>query len=159
MYISYEEYTALYGDIAEKTFDRLSFEACRHLDRLTTGVDGVKKLKVAFPSDEDDAAAVACCAASVVNILAQIHEAEQSASLGRGYDNTPNGLQGKIISAVSAGGESITYSTGGAKTAVDAAISDIAARNRLIASTVRNALSGICDANGVCLLYMGAYPR
>lgn len=159
MYISYDEYTALYDTIEVKVFNRLAYDACRYLDRHTTGVDGVKKLKVAFPADEESAAAVKHCAAHIVNILAQIQEAENAASAGRGYTKTDNGLQGKVISSVSAGNESISFSTGAAKTAVDLAVTDIAQRNKLIYATICDDLSGIADANGVNLLYMGVYPR
>lgn len=159
MYITYSEYTALYDLIEEKVFNRLAFDACRSLDRLTTGADGVKKLKAAFPADEEDATAVKHCAAHIVNLLSQIQEAEKTASLGRGYTETANGLQGKVISSISAGNESVSFSTGGGKTSVDAAVSDPAAKNKLIAGIVRDYLSGVTDANGVNLLYMGVYPR
>lgn len=159
MYISYDEYTALYDPIEEKVFNRLAYDACRYIDRHTTGVDGAKKLKVAFPSNEESADAVKRCAAHIVNILAQIQEAENAASAGRGYTKTENGLQGNVISSVSAGNESISFSTGTAKTAVDLAVTDIAQRNKLIYATIRDDLSGIADANGVNLLYMGVYPR
>lgn len=158
MYITYSEYTQLHGAVDNIGFSRLAFNACRYLDRLTTGVDGVKKLKVAFPVDEDSAAAVKHCAADIVNILLQIQEAEQSASAGRGYEATENGVRGKVVSSVTAGNESISYSAGGQSTALDAAISDPAARDKLIYSTIRQYLSGVQDANGVNLLYMGVYP-
>ena len=58
MYITYSEYTALYDPIEERDFNRLVFQACQAVDNLTTGVDGVKKLRVAFPADEDNATAV-----------------------------------------------------------------------------------------------------
>lgn len=159
MYITYSEYTALYGPIEAKVYDRLSLDACRSLDRLTTGADGVKKLKVAFPHDEENAAVVKHCAAQIVNLLFQIQEAETAASLGRGYTETANGLQGKVVSSVSAGNESISFSTGSGKTSADAAAADPAAKNKLVAGIVREYLSGVTDANGVNLLYMGVYPR
>lgn len=159
MYITYSEYTALYDPIEEKVFYRLAFDACRSIDRLTTGADGVKKLKVAFPQDEENATAVKHCAAQIVNLLFQIQEAEATASLGRGYTETANGLQGKVVSSISAGNESILFSAGNGKTSVDTAVSDPAAKNKLIAGTIRGYLSGVTDANGVNLLYMGVYPR
>ena len=159
MYIQYEEYTSLYDPIDEKLFNRFSYDACRYLDRLTTGVDGVKKLKVAFPVDEDSAISVKHCAGKVINILLQIQEAEQSASVGRGYEKTESGLRGKVVSSVSAGNESISYSAGSQITAIDAAVSDMASRDNLIFATIRQYISGVQDANGVNLLYMGVYPR
>lgn len=158
MYISYKEYTALYDYFDEKLFNRLAFDACRYIDRLTTGVDGVKKLKVAFPLNEDDAAAVKRCAAHIVNFLHQIHEAEKSASVGRGYEQTSNGLRGRVVSSVTAGSESVSYSAGTQKTAVDVAVESPAERERMIREMVREYLSGVADANGVNLLYMGRYP-
>ena len=158
MYIQYEAYTSLYDPINQKLFNRLSYDACRYLDRLTTGVDGVKKLKVAFPVDEDSADSVKHCAAKVINILLQIQEAEQSASVGRGYEKTESGLRGKVVSSVSAGNESVSYSAGSQITAIDAAVSDLASRDNLVSKTIRQYLSGVQDANGVNLLYMGVYP-
>lgn len=160
MYIQYEEYTSLYDLMDKEIFNRLSFDACRYLDRFTSGVDGVKKLKVAFPVDEDSAEAVKRCAAEIVNLLFQIQEAEKSASMGRGYIQTENGLQGKVVSSVSAGNESVSFSSGGNQaSAIDAAVSDLSARDNLICNTVRQYLSGVQDANSVNLLYMGVYPR
>jgi hypothetical protein len=159
MYLTYEEYAAIYDAMPAKDFDRLNFEACRHIDRLTAGVDGVKKLKVAFPTDEDSSAAVKHCAAHIVNILYQIQEAEKSASLGRGFTETENGLHGKVVSSVTAGNESISYAVGNsAKTSIDKAVSDRNERIKLLRETVREYLSGVTDANGVNLLYMGVYP-
>lgn len=159
MYITYSEYTALYDPIEEKVFNRIVFDACRYIDKLTTGADGVKKLKVAFPTDEDFADSVKHCAANVVKILFQIQEAEKSASMGRGYIETANGLQGKVISSVSSGSESISFYTGGGKTSIDAAASDPIEKEKIIAGIIRDYLSGVKDANGVNLLYMGVYPR
>lgn len=158
MYITYGEYTALYDSIEDKVFNRLAFDACRYLDRLTTGADGVKKLKVAMPAAEDDRACVSICAAHVVNILLQIEEAEKSASLGRGLVATEHGVHGRTVSSVTAGNESVSYTATSTNTAVDAAVNDLTARDRLISDTIRRYLSGVKDANGVNLLYMGVYP-
>ena len=159
MYISYSEYTALYEPIEDKVFSRLAFNASRYLDRLTAGVDGVKKLMVAMPTDEADKASVTHCAAHVINILLQIEEAEKSASLGRGLIQAEGGARGKVVSSVSAGNESVTYSTSAGNTAIDAAIGNAAERDKLICDTIRHYLSGVKDSNGVNLLYMGAYPN
>lgn len=159
MYITFDEYTALYDSVEEKVFSRAAFDACRYMDKMTTGIDGVKKLQEFFPVSEYDAEAVKRCTAAVVNLLSQIQEAEKSASMVRGYIQTENGLQGKVVSSVSAGNESISYSAASSKTAVDAVVADPAAKNRLVFQTIREYLSGVNDANGVNLLYMGVYPR
>lgn len=159
-YIRQDYYKGLYGDISKEEFSRLSWEACRRLDVLTTGIDGVKKLKLFFPTDEDDAEAVKRCACKIVNILHQIEAAEASANAGRGYETTEQGIRGKVISSVSAGNESISYTTkAGAETAIDKAVSSVSSREKLLDGTIREYLSGVTDANGVNLLYMADYPR
>lgn len=159
MYLQYEDYVNLYDPIDKKIFNRLAYDACRYIDRLTTGIDGIKKLKVAFPVDEDSVSAIKHCAAKIVNVLFQIQEADFSASLGRSYEKTENGYRGRVVSSVTAGNESISYSAGALTSSIDAAISDPTAREALIANTIRQYLSGVTDANGVNLLYMGVYPR
>lgn len=160
MYITFDEYTALYPPVEEIVFNRLSYDACHRIDQHTAGIDGVKKLKTAFPTDEDSAQAVKRCAAKIIYTLLQIHEAEVSASMGRGYTQTENGLQGKIVSSVSAGNESISFSSANeGASVIDKSVSDLSVREKLIRNIVREYLSGVQDANGVNLLYMGVYPR
>lgn len=159
-YIRKDYYEGLYGAIPDADFSRLSWDACRLLDVHTTGADGVKKLKIAFPTEEDDAEAVKRCACKLVNLLHQIETAEAAASAGRGYEQTEQGIRGKAISSVSVGNESITYSAkSGSETAIDKAAASTTSRGRMIYSTIREYLSGVTDANGVGLLFMGEYPR
>ena len=153
-YFDIDFYRQNYGDIDEAAFNRLSFDTCRKLDNHTTGVDGVKKLRHAFPIDEDDIEAVKRCGCKLVYLMTQMEAAEQS----MGYEATENGIRGKVISSVSAGNESISYSVGNA-TMIDKALSDPAVKEKLFRDTIREYLSGVADANGVNLLYMGVYPR
>lgn len=160
MYITFDDYTKFYDPIEEKLFNRLAFDACRYVDIHTTGIDNVKKLRQYFPTDEDDAQAVKNCVAKLVNFLAQVQEAESAIAMGRGYTETENGLQRKIVSRVEAGNEAISYMESNAGSSViDKAVSDLSVRNKLVSDIIRDGLSGITDANGVNLLYMGAYPR
>lgn len=160
MYVSLEDYKTLYDAIDERTFNNLSYEACRVMDVHTTGIDNVKKLKRFFPTDDDSAEAVKRCAAKLVNTLYQIQQAEVSAAMGRGYTQTEQGLRRQIISRVEAGNEAISYSeTKNTNTEIDAAVADRTARDKLLAGIVWDYLRGIEDANGVNLLYMGMYPR
>lgn len=157
MYITLEQYTQIYDAIDDKTFNRLCFDACRVMDIHTTGIDNVKKLKLFFPSDSDTAEAVKRCAAKLINLLHQIDKAEESAA--GAYENSEMGIRGKYIQSISAGNESISYTSGETgKTAVDKAVADKSNRDRLLADTVREYLSGVADDNGVNLLYMGKYP-
>lgn len=160
MYITFDDYTKLYDPIEERVFNNLAFDACRVMDMHTTGIDNVKKLRYYFPTAEEDAEAVNRCAAKMVNTLYQIQQAEIAAIESRGYESTEQGMRGKVISSVSAGNESISYATGNSSaTAIDAAVKDKNARDKLLADIVWEYLSGVTDANGVNLLYMGRYPR
>ena len=159
MYITFEDYIRWYSPIEENIFERLAVEACRTMDKYTTGIDSVRKLKKAFPVDEDSAYAVKFTAAQLVNTLYQIYEAEQAANMSRGYIETENGLQRKIISRVEAGNEAISYMEGqGNTTAIDTAAKDTATKRKMLFNIIRDGLSGVEDANGVNLLYMGVYP-
>ena len=159
-YITYEEYTQMYDAIDIREFNRLSCDACRIMDVHTTGVDNVKKLKAYFPADEDDAGLVKRCAANLVNFLHKVQQAEAAAMEAHGFISTENGMRGKVISSVSAGNESISYSTGsGSATDIDAAVKSKSTRDRMAAEIVWEYLAGVTDSNGVNLLYMGRYPR
>ena len=160
MYITLAEYTELYSTMDEALFNRLSFDACRVMDLHTTGIDNVKKLQKFFPTDEYDTEAVRHCAAKIINLLHQINKAELSAMEVNGYESTAQGMRGKVISSVTAGNESISYAAvNSSATAIDAAVKDQTATDKLLAETVWNYLRGVSDANGVNLLYMGKYPR
>lgn len=161
-YAEFDLYQSLYPCADESTYHRLSWEAARELDRQTTGLDNVRKLKIAFPADEEAAEAVRRCECELVHLMAQIEEAEKVRQEAHGLVQQEDGtVKGKVVTSVSSGSESISYSTGGntGTTAIDAAAGSTAARNVLFADTVRKYLSGVTDANGVNLLYMGAYPH
>ena len=158
MYITFEEYSALYDPIDEKLFNRLAFDSCCVMDMHTTGIDNVKKLKRFFPTEEDDAQAVKHCAAKLINTLYQIHKAEESAA--GAYENSEMGIRGKYIQSITAGNESISYTSGDtSKTAIDSAVADKTQQNKLLADVVWDYLRGVRDANGINLLFMGSYPR
>lgn len=165
MYVNYEYYKSLYGDkaIPESDFNRLSWDACRKLDIVTTGIDNVKKLKVAFPADEDDAETVRRCVCKLVEIASEIEQAEERIKSSQGYITREDGtVMSKQVASVSAGTESISYAMGSASssgsTLIDNVLADKTAQEKLYQDTVREYLSGVADANGVNLLYMGRYP-
>lgn len=162
-YIDYAFYSSLYTTppVEEADFNRYVYDACRKVDMMTTGNDGVKKLKVAFPTNEDDAMAVKRCVVAVVDIMHRIRQAEETLTSARGYITRADGnLQGKVVTSVSAGNESISFSSGSssAATIIDKALADNAVQTKLYRDTVTEYLSGVPDANGVGLLYMGNYP-
>ena len=161
MYVDYEYYKSLYGEkaLAEADFKRLLWDAEREIDKATSGVDGVRKLKVAFPENDYDAEAVKRCVVELVNFLYKLEEAENNAnSVGQYTERADGSLQGKVVSSVSAGNESISYAIGNnADTAISTAIRDLQSRDKVVYSFIASRLAGIPDANGINLLYMGPY--
>ena len=153
-YVTFEDFNGMYpGEISVEEFKNLEWDARRVVDAHTTGVDNVRKLRVAFPEDADDAEAVLRCMCTLINLMHKIGAVEKH----RGLELREDGMvRGGVVSSVSSGSESISYATGG--TAIDAAVSSISERNKLYSQIVKHALSGVCDANGVHLLYMGVYP-
>ena len=160
-YIDYEYYKSLYGEenISEIDFNRVLWSAEREVDKATAGIDGVKKLKVAFPL-EDDGEIVKRCIVELVNFLYKLEEAEKNAnSVGQYTERADGSLQGKVVSSVSAGNESISYAVGkSADTAISNAIKDLQSRDMAVYQFIASRLSGVSDANGVNLLFAGRYP-
>ena len=161
-YIDYEFYKTLYGEenMQESDFNRISWKAEREVDKATTGIDGVKKLKVAFPLDEEDAETVKRCIVELVNFLYMLEEAERNAnSLNQLQKRDDGSMQGKVVSSVSAGNESISYAVGKSiDTVFSNAIKDLQSKDKTIYQFISNELRDITDANGVNLLFAGAYP-
>lgn len=165
MYVDYEYYKSLYGEkaISEADFNRLSWDACRRLDIATTGVDNVRKLKIAFPTDEEDAETVRRCACELVRVSYEIEQAQERLKSAQGYITREDGtVISKQIASRTAGNESISYVTSGSSSAgatmIDKALSDSTVQKQLYRDTITEYLSGIEDANGVNLLFMGRYP-
>lgn len=159
-YVTYDYYKSIYGEdsMPETDFNRLSWEACRRVDTLT-----LNKLKFAFPTNEDDIEAVRRCVCKLIEIAGQIEAANKRVSEWQGYITDESGaLRGKVVSSVSSGSESISYTAKAesGSTLIDAVLSDKAAQERLYRDTVREYLSLVPDSNGVNLLYAGIpYPR
>ena len=159
-YVTYDYYKSIYGEdsMPETDFNRLSWEACHRVDKLT-----LNKLKFAYPTDEDSSEAVRRCVCKLIEIAGQIEAANKRVSEGQGYTMDESGaLRGKVVSSVSSGSESISYTAKaeGSSTLIDAVLSDKAAQERLYRDTVREYLAFVPDSNGVNLLYAGIpYPR
>ena len=161
-YVDYEYYKTLYGKkvIPEADFDRLLWDAEREIDKATSGVDGVRKLQVAFPTSVYDAEAVKRCILGLVDFLYKLEVAENSLNAMSQYTERADGsLQGKVVTSVSAGNESISYAVGkSSDTAISNAIKDLQSRDMAVYQFIASRLSGISDANGVNLLFGGRYP-
>lgn len=163
-YVDYEFYKTLYGEkgVSETDFNRLSWDACKRIDAATTTVDGIKKLKIAFPTDEDDSETVKRCLCELINILYKLEQAEERVNASQGFVQREDGtVSSKLVSSVSAGNESISYSTNNisAATLIDKALSDKTVQEQLYRDTIAKYLSGVTDKNGINLLYAGRYPE
>ena len=157
MYADIDEYWRLFGDIDEDEFEPLAIEADRILDAATTGIDNVHKLQIAMPEDRQ---LIVVCACKIISLLKAVADAEKAAAGAIGYDSTANGLRGKVVASMSAGNESVSFSAGaGQDTALGKAVADREEQMKQIRGIIRLYLSGVTDANGVNLLYMGPYPR
>ena len=157
-YVDIEAYKNLYGEIDEKDFNRLLWEASRILDSETTGVDGYRKLRYAFPTDEEDSEAVKRCLCVIINTMHRVELAE-SAAQNLFVEREDGTVVGKVVASVSSGSESISYSTNtSAGTVLDKIVSGALEAVNVYRGTIRSYLSGVADANGVNLLYGGVYP-
>lgn len=150
-YLEYSEYLNYFPDTAD--FAKYELQAELYLNKFTTGIDNVKKLKVAFPTDEQDAAAVKFCVAQLVNTLIEIDQAVK----GLGITVDASGMHGPLAS-INSGSESMSFATNASGSSIMEAARSASAKNALLNDIVRNTLSGITDKNGVNLLYMGRYP-
>ena len=162
-YIDYEYYIGLYDnpDISEKEFKRYVYDVEKRIDSFTTGIDNVRKLKIAFPVDEDDSEAVKRCIVAMIDLTHRIKEAEKTMENAKGFMARSDGsMQGKVVKSVSSGNESITYSSGTESVSIiDKALADKKMQYQLYRDMAVEYLSGVTDANGVNLLYMGRYPN
>lgn len=146
-YVSYTDYLALYADNMTQTdFDRIEYDAETWLDMWVTTLDGVNKLRVAFPTDEHDAEAVKRAVIALVKALRDIEN----------YQNVAVQANGGIVASVSSGTESISYQRG--NSALAKAVENDAEKASYLYNIVRRYLSGKHDANGINLLYGGVYP-
>ena len=160
MYLSAEEFAVLYPNAEAGTYSAYSWDAQKYLDNATSGVDGVKKLQYAFPTDEDDAEAVKRCEGAIIMALDEVAKARAALAQAGGYTSTSAGLISNSVRSVSAGGESITYGAdASAETEIRAAAKSNSELKSYVYGIVRHYLEGVADDNGVNLLYGGRYPN
>ena len=152
MYIDYEYYKSLYGEkvITETDFNRLLWDAEREIDKATSGVDGVKKLKIAFPVDEYEIEAVKRCISELVSFLYKLEKAQNGIISNDGTVNS------NVIVSKSAGNESISYAN--SENIVSTALRSVKDKEKVIYQLISEKLSGVSDVNGVNLLFGGRYP-
>ncbi len=156
IYAEYTDFVALYGnDVPQTDFNRLAYDASALVDYHTTTVDGVKKLKYFFPTDEEDIEAVKRCVCALVNSLYQIEQIQSAAGVIQHEDGT---VTGRAVTSISSGSESMSFASGGSASTLAEAAKNEAVRNEVMTSQVFRYLQGHRDKNGVNLLYVGVYP-
>lgn len=144
MLIDKAYYTTLYGDIDEALFNRLEYDAERMLQDITTGVDGVCKIKEYFPID-DNAEALKRAIAKIVYTLKENETKSKVVTLENGQ------ITSNIVNSVSSGSESMSFDNSALKTNALTSIVDVK-------TMAREEIRGIKDLNGINMLYMGEYP-
>lgn len=156
MYADYEYYQTEYGGkMSAEDFKKFERKAERRIDGITGN-----KLQFAFPVLDRDAQAVKDCVCDLADFLYQVDSYQTAAMESVGTVPQPDGtIKGKVVSSISSGSESISYSAGGAaSTYIMEAAKDKKVMDTLVYSMVRDGLSCVPDANGVNLLYAGPYP-
>lgn len=158
MYADFEYYTTEYGGKIlkfEEDFNHFARKAKRRIDSITG-----MKLQFAFPVKEKDKEAVKDCLCELSEFLYQVDAYQNAAMDSVGTVTQTDGtVKGKVVSSITSGSESVSYSTGGsASTSVMEASKDKKVMDALIYGMVQDGLSGVQDVNGVNLLFAGAYP-
>ena len=157
MYADYDYYSTEYGGkMSADDFKRFGRRAGRRIDGITGN-----KLQSAFPDNERDVEAVKDCVCELADFLWQIETCNTAAMESMGTVAQADGtVKGKVIKSVSSGSESVSYSDGGSSsTAIMEAAKDKKVADAMVYGMVRDGLGGVPDANGVNLLYAGAYPH
>lgn len=153
MYLSYEEYLTINPKniIEEFEYNAYELEAEMYVDKFTMSLDGVRKLQIAFPSDEHNKRAVHSCMAALISKISTIEKIKEQM-----ITNSLNG-EGGIISSKSSGSESVSYSTSVVSQELQLA-TDEKKKEEAFYILIKKYLHGIQDANGVNLFYGGCYP-
>lgn len=144
-----------YGDVVPETdFPKYINQASDRVDEIT-----FDRLADGLPSDSRANKKVQKAVCSVAETLYQIDSIKKTLLNNLGTVETEDGkVTGKTVSSVTAGSESITYSTGmsdASKTVYAQAAMDKKVENILIQQSAGEYLYGVTDDSGVCLLYAG----
>lgn len=159
MYADFTYYQTEYlGTTVESAedFARFGRRAERILDTYTGD-----KLRFAYPTDERAINAVKNCFCALAEFLYQVavYQTAQLDSVGT-VAQSDGTVKGKVVSSISSGSESIGFSTGGSVgTSVSESAKDKKYMQTMMYSIVQEYLSWVPDANGINLLYAGAYTR
>ena len=142
------------GVVPETDFPKYVSQASDRIDTIT-----FDRLADGLPSDSRANKKVQKAVCSVAETLYQIDSIKNTLLNNLGTVETEDGkVTGKTVYSVTAGSESITYSTGmsdASKTVYAQAAMDKKVENILIRQSAGEYLYGVTDDSGVCLLYAG----
>lgn len=155
MYADYEYYTTVYGGRVFGSADAFIPYGRRSERRIDIATGN--KLWQAFPAEERSVEAVKDCVCELAEFLFRVDSYTRQAEESTGVSSQPDGtVKGRLVTSVSAGSESITYSAGGQiQTAVSAAAKNRGTLDTAVSGIIRSSLSGITGADGINLLYAG----
>lgn len=141
--------------ITEADFPRLAERASEKLDRLTfdrlsMSEDGTISTSIVYatheavePLDEKTSSKVKKAVCKIAETLNDIEMYEKSSRESVGYEQTENGQRAKVITSVSSGSESISYSVKETSNSiVGAVLTDKKAQERLFYDIAVEYLSG-----------------
>ena len=144
-YCDYDFYTNKYlgNVITEADFPRLSERASEKLDRLTFDRLSISEDGTIETLDEKTSTRVKKAVCKIAEILNDIDVYEKSSRELAGFEQTENGQRGKVITSVSSGSESISYSVKETSNSiVGAVLTDKKAQERLFYDIAVEYLSG-----------------
>lgn len=144
-YCDYDFYTNKYlgNVITEADFPRLSERASEKLDRLTFDRLSISEDGTIETLDEKTSTRVKKAVCKIAEILNDIEFYEKTSRELAGFEQTENGQRGKVITSVSSGSESISYSVKeSSNSIVGAVLTDKKAQERLFYDIAVEYLSG-----------------
>ena len=150
--MAYADFTfyaeSYYGNsLSEDTAARFLEQASDEIDSITWG-----RLATAFPTNELHISKVKKAVCAVADALFLIDTQSKAALLQK----SENGYTGGVISSISSGKESVSYTTSGASASMyAAAASSAVALRELLNSIAVRYLANVPDNNGTNLLYAG----
>lgn len=158
MYADFDYYTKEYGGKvigSADDFNHYARKATRRIDTITTN-----KLQFAFPTDDNAVMSVKDCFCELADFICQLDRYQSAAMDSVGTVAQSDGtVKGKVITSISSGSESISYSaSSSADSSIAEAAKDKKTADAMIYGIVKDGLAYISDANGVNLLYAGPYP-
>lgn len=162
MYVDSTYFYTIYPDLqTEGVYEKGCYNAQMYIDDETMTLDGVRKLKEAFPTDTDDVERVKRCWCELCKAAYLVDKEKDAIASASSLTEIGGRIAPSIVTSISSGSESISFGGTNAsnyESEYTKAAKSSEGLTALIRSITRMYLAGIRDANGVNLLYRGLYP-